>query len=479
MPLADILILSNGPGEVTTWVRPVVKTLRRAVPHARISLVLAPCSHASGKEAAIARKLFKLDRVQEPEHFFRFLLFGETHEQWDWAPFGVVLFLGGDQFFALRIGRKLGYRVVVYAEWEARWLRWVNAFAVRTEEIAAKAPKRWQSKMYVVGDLMADSVADSMLHNSPRLPEIATTPVPTPISPTEPISVQATTYPEPIEPEAPVSVIQELSPSLPWGWEPIDRQHRRAFQVGLLPGSKPAKLSLGVPLMLAVADRLRESERAMRFAIPVAPTLDVERLADYARVSENWDMAAVYGTSAELEEGSGSMQLTTPFGTPVTLWREFPAYDLLANCDICITTVGANTAELGRLGVPMVVVLPTNKLDAMRAWDGLLGLLVNIPGLGWLVVRLANWCAIRFIKFFAWPNIWAQERIVPELRGHLTPQMVADEVQHILQDRDRYRTIRDRLQEWQGEPGAAEGIAQIVREQLARAGEPNSETILH
>ena len=29
----DILILSNGPGEVTTWVRPVVKALREQLGH--------------------------------------------------------------------------------------------------------------------------------------------------------------------------------------------------------------------------------------------------------------------------------------------------------------------------------------------------------------------------------------------------------------------------------------------------------------
>ena len=481
MPLADILILSNGPGEVTTWVRPMVRTLHRTIPHARLSLVLAPCAHASGKEAAIARQYLNIDRVQEPQHFFRFLLSGKTEENWDWAPFGVVLFLGGDQFFALRIGRRLGYRVVVYAEWKARWQRGVDAFAVRTEAIAAKAAKRWQAKMYVVGDLMADSIAGAMPSHPPRLPTLACklpSPLPSPQSPTEPISIQQDTAPEPIDQEAQVTVVPELSPSLPWKWQPQSSPRRHAFQVGLLPGSKPAKLSIGVPLLLAVADRLRESMPNTRFAIPVAPTLEVEQLASYARVSKNWDMAAVYGTSAELEEGSNSMQLATPFGTTVTLWRKFPAYDLLANCDICITTVGANTAELARLGVPMVVLLPTNKLDVMRAWDGVLGLLVNIPLVGWLAVRLVNWFALRTIEFLAWPNIWAQERIVPELRGHLTPQMVADEVREILLDGDRYQTIADRLQEWQEDPGAAEAIAKIIANQLAKAGEPRSETLI-
>ncbi|MGK7913863.1 MAG: hypothetical protein AB4050_20625 [Synechococcus sp.] len=465
-PLADILILSNGPGELLTWVRPAVKQLRNELPQARLSLALSPCSHASGKEAQLATEWLGLDRVQGAEHFWPFLISGVTADNWDWSPFGVVLFLGGDQFFALRLARQLGYRVVIYAEWEARWQRWVDAFAVRTETIAAKASPRWQSKMYVVGDLMADGVANTALRSSSQLPV-------TDInlqSQTEPLDVQDMTRPEPLTGGESATLPVSFAPSLPWFWQPVNSRDRAAFQIGLLPGSKPAKLSLGVPLMLAIADRLRESLPAVRFAIPVAPTLDVDELASYALVASNWNMAAVYGTSAVLEEGGSNMQFSTPFGTTVTLWREFPPYDLLANCDICLTTVGANTAELGRLGIPMVVLLPTNKLDVMRSWDGLLGLIVRAPVVGRLVARLVNWYVLRFVKFLAWPNIWAQRRIVPELRGHLTPQAIADEVCQILLDRERYNQMQNHLKELREEPGAAEAIAQIVAAQLEDAG---------
>ena len=465
-PPADILILSNGPGEILTWVRPAVKQLRRHIPQARLSLVLSPCAHASGKEAEIARERLGLDRVQEAENFWPFLLSGTTAENWDWAPFGVVLFLGGDQFFALRLGRMLGYRVVVYSEREARWQRWVDAFAVRTESIAARAARRWQSKMYVVGDLMADGVTTS------TLPEPSLLPV-TDVnlhSQTEPLNAQDMTRPEPLSGGEAATLPVSFAPSLPWMWQPVNSRDRSAFQIGLLPGSKPTKLSLGVPLMLAVADRLREALPAARFAIPVAPTLDLEDIANYARVATNWDMAAVYGTSAVMEEGGNTMQFSTPFGTAITLWREFPSYDLLANCDICLTTVGANTAELGRLGVPMVVILPTNKLDVMRSWDGLLGLIVRLPGIGGLVARFVNWYVLRFVRFLAWPNIWAQRRIVPEMRGHLTPQAIADEVCQLLLDRERYNQMHAHLEEWRAEPGAAKAIAQIVAAQLEDAG---------
>ena len=113
----DILILSNGPGEVTTWVRPVVKALREQLGHdisqVRISVILSPCPHASGKEAAIALGYPEVDRVQAAADFWQFLLWGKTAENWDWRNQGAVVFLGGDQLFPVLIGKKLGYKTVV------------------------------------------------------------------------------------------------------------------------------------------------------------------------------------------------------------------------------------------------------------------------------------------------------------------------------------------------------------------------------
>ncbi|HEY9657756.1 MAG TPA: lipid-A-disaccharide synthase, partial [Allocoleopsis sp.] len=115
----DVLILSNGPGEITTWVRPVVTALRQLMgtdrSQVRISLVLSPCPNASGREVAIAQTYPEIDRIQAAEHFFPFLLWGKTAENWDWRDRGVVVFLGGDQFYAVVIGKRLGYRIVTYA----------------------------------------------------------------------------------------------------------------------------------------------------------------------------------------------------------------------------------------------------------------------------------------------------------------------------------------------------------------------------
>ena len=171
MAAADLLILSNGPGEISTWVRPVVKALRRRLPDSeqvRISVVLSPCANASGREAAIARSFPEVNRVQAAEHFFPFLLFGKTADPWDWHPHGVVLFLGGDQFYPLVIGKRLGYRTVIYAEWDARWHRWIDRFGCMQPATVEAAPLQFRHKCDVIGDLMADVGADIELSEDIR-----------------------------------------------------------------------------------------------------------------------------------------------------------------------------------------------------------------------------------------------------------------------------------------------------------------------
>jgi len=412
--IADILILSNGPGEVTTWVYPVVQALRKyKSDRLRISVVLSPCPHATGKEAAIALDYPEVDRVQAPAHFIPFLLWGKTADNWDWSDRGVVVFLGGDQFFPVVIGRRLGYRTVVYAEWDARWHGFIDRFGVIKPEIAAPVKPKFARKFTVVGDLMAEVAAR-------KLPLV--------------------------EPHA-----SEL--------------------IGLLPGSKPAKLYQGVPLILAVAQDIYKLRRTTRFAIPVAPTLDVETLAGFADPDRNPLIQQWPTGVAELVMAGDRPCLQTPTGLLVELWTEFPAYDLLCQCMLCLTTVGANTAELGALAVPMIVFLPTQQLDAMRAWDGLPGLLANLPFLGSAFAKLINWLVLRQGRLFAWPNIWAGEAIVPELVGPLQSRDMAALVLDFLAHPEKLEQMADLLRAVRGQPGAAEKLAELVFEELgARRG---------
>ncbi len=410
MQAVDILILSNGPGEITTWVRPVVKALRHQLgkdsAEARISVILSPCPHATGKEAAIAASYAEVDRVQSSEHFFDFLLWGKTAENWDWRETGVVLFLGGDQVFPVVIGKRLGYRTVVYAEWEARWHRWVDAFGVMNESVVQKVPENYQPKLTITGDLMAD-VSHAPTHADPNQPII-----------------------------------------------------------GLLPGSKAGKLTQGVPFVLAIAEKIAQSKPESRFIIPVAPTLDLATLVRYADPELNPLVEKMGNVSGELVNQSDKSFIKTSGGLNIELVSQFPAHEIISQFTLALTTVGANTAELGSLAIPMIVLLPTQQLDAMRSWDGLPGILARLPGVGTAFAKLINGWMIKQKRLYAWPNIWAKSEIVPELIGELTPEEVADKVIHCLDHPEQLAQIRDRLMQVRGKPGAATAIAKLVQQQL-------------
>ncbi|MCF4965650.1 lipid-A-disaccharide synthase [Nostoc sp. CMAA1605] len=418
MNLLDILILSNGPGEVTTWVRPVVKALRDKLGNnrdeVRISVVLSPCPNASGKEAAIALSYPEVDRVQSAEHFWQFLLWGKTVENWDWSDRGIIIFLGGDQIFPVIIGKKLGYRTVVYAEWEARWHNFIDRFAVMNPQVSAKASPKYADKFTVVGDIMLEAQKQLNTTHSP----------------------------------------------LPIPHYPI---------IGLLPGSKAAKLTQGVPLMLKIAEYIHSKRPEMKFVIPVAPTLDLQTLASFADPQKN-PFAETFrfsGASLVVSEPSGNYPvLQTSQGVNVELHQENPAYDLLSRCCICLTTVGANTAELGALGVPMLVLLPTQQLDAMRSWDGLPGLLANLPGFGSTFAKIINWLFLRRKGLLAWPNIWAKAEIVPEIVGKLQANDIGEMVLNLIDHPEKLEAMRIKLRQARGESGAAQKIAHIVSEEI-------------
>ena len=430
--LTDIVILSNGPGEVTTWVRPVVKALRQELGESReqirISVILSPCPHSTGKEAAIALSYPEVDRVLDAENFSQFLVQGKTPDNWDWHSQGIVIFLGGDQFFTLLIGKRLYYRTVVYAEWEARWYRWLDHFAVMKPEAIAKVPKQYHHKFTLVGDLMADVIEEA----------------------------------EAKIPQPPNSPIPQLTTSK-------DKKTQGNITVGLLPGSKSAKLMQGVPLCLAIADHLKKLQPNITFMIPVAPTLELETLVSFANPAQNSLINQLGWASGELIPAINDQEkpyLLTSNGTKIDLITEFPAYNELLKCRLCVTTVGANTAELGSLAIPMIVLLPTQQLDAMRSWDGLPGILANLPLVGSGFARLINWLVLRKKRLFAWPNIWAKEEIVPELVGKLEPQAIAEKIFNYLEHPEELAQIRDRLMKVRGNPGASKKIAQIVKQEL-------------
>jgi len=408
-PVATIVLVSNGPGEMTTWVRPLADELHRLLglrpldPHAPCSLqlVLVPCPNATGQEARLASGWNLFSRVLPAGRFWWLLLRPARHGPWPRQ--GVVVFLGGDQFWTVLLSARLGYRHLTYAEWVARWPQWNDRIATMGPKASRRLPPRWRDRHTEVGDLMADLSASARQ-------------------------------------DAPL-------PEGEW--------------VALLPGSKRAKLQVGMPFLMAAADRLAALRPGCRFLLPVAPTTTVDELLAFAGPAN--PIARYFGIQEPSRQGS---DLTTAAGTPIRLLEVHPAHGPLSQCRLALTTVGANTAELGALGVPMIVLVPTQHLHVMQAWDGWMGLLARLPLARRLLgVALTAW-RMRHRGFLAWPNITAGRAVVPERVGPITPQQIADEAADWLEHPDRLEGMRDDLRSLRGQPGAVAALASLVRDLL-------------
>jgi hypothetical protein len=405
------VLVSNGPGELSTWVRPLAERLH-ALQSLRplskespcsLQLVLVPCPNATGQEHEVARSWGLFERVVPARRFWWLLLRPRRHGFWPRQ--GVVVFLGGDQFWTVLLSARLRYRHLTYAEWVARWPRWNDRVALMGAAAASRLTPRWRGRAEVVGDLMAD-LPDQARQSEP------------------------------------------LASGGAW--------------VALLPGSKRAKLQVGVPFLLATADRLARLQPNVRFLLPVAPTTSPRELLAYGSHTNPLAPSYLSGDPQLEHSVSGALLLRTPAGTPIHLETGHPAHGPLSQCALALTTVGANTAELGALGVPMIVLVPTQHLHLMQAWDGGLGILARLPLLRRLLgVALTAW-RMRHRGFLAWPNISAGRLVVPERVGAITPEEIAAEAADWLAQPARLEGVRADLRTLRGQPGAVEAVARMV-----------------
>ena len=414
-----VVFISNGPGELATWVRPLAEKLhqkllmrpRAAKSPISIRLVLVPCPNATGHETNAAMKWGQFEKITPSKNFWNLLL--RPKKYGFWPSKGLVVFLGGDQFWSVLLAARLGYKHLTYAEWIARWPQWNDKIAAMSTKVLDQVPKRFRKRCTVVGDLMAD------LNNLAKV-------------------------------EEPLSEGQ---------W------------VALMPGSKKAKLCVGVPFLLEVADRLAKLVPECKFLLPIAPTTNIKEIQNY--ISESNPIAENYQAGIEeittIKENKNWSKLITNAGTAINLYENHPAHSLLSQCTLALTTVGANTAELGALGVPMIVIVPTQHLHVMQAWDGILGLIGRLPGLRRFIGLIISCWRIRNRGFLAWPNISAGRMIVPERVGILRPEEIAYEAAQWLQSPKRLKGQKDDLQNLRGKPGAVEEISKMILSLLPKS----------
>ena len=409
---AAVVIVSNGPGELSTWVKPVLdylvkqnhKCINSNLPKYKLVLTLVPCPHATGQEFSVANDWQIFDLIIPAKRFLKLLF--KPSSFGNWPKKGVVVFLGGDQFWNILLAKRLGYQSITYAEWIARWPRWNLHIAAMNEEVRNKLPKKFKKKCQVIGDLMAD------INNN-------------------------------------LSPINEIS---------------NGKWIAILPGSKKAKLSIGIPFFLEVADNISENGDDVNLMIPIAPTTEIK---DFLYFQSDKNPISKYYSSKiksikKIENSIFDFVLETCKNTKIFILNQNSNHNILSQCKLALTTVGANTAELAAINLPMIVVLPTQHLNAMNAWDGIFGIMGKINLLNRIQTFLIKRYYLKNKKFLAWPNIKANKQIIPERVGIISPKEISDEVIYLLNKNTILLEQKINLLKIRGKKGAIQKLSNLI-----------------
>ncbi len=148
--LDEIVIVTNGPGELFTWVTPVVKRLKKAFPSTRLELYLIRDQFSSGTEVGKAEAL-GFDFVGTRRNF---LLKRNTR-----GLNGIVLMLGGAPRDAVSMGKKLAYASFAYSFEAKAYKPGLKAFFVDSQSTQKKVGPVG-TNVIVVGNLVRDAVED-------------------------------------------------------------------------------------------------------------------------------------------------------------------------------------------------------------------------------------------------------------------------------------------------------------------------------
>lgn len=407
----EFVLTANSPGEVSTWLAPVVRALREKTPGARISVFLVPCAFATGAEKAVVAAMPGVDRAFGPGEYWRHALAVPAVRGFERE--GAVLFLGGDPVHALWLGRRLGLPALAYMERGSRWGRHFAEVFVPNEGAREKLLRRGADpqRVRVVGDLMLDAVRPS------RSPEA-------------------------------VRAELGLDPSRP--------------VVAVFPGSRRFELEQAMPFLLRAAEILWEGRRELQFVMSLAPFVSPLDL-------DGKPVAALGGTPVTLEPDGNRWRAVTGRGLVVPALRGAP-YDIMQVADLALTVPGSNTAEMAAMGLPMVVALPLNLAESIPL-PGLAQYVERVPVVGKRWKRAIVHRLSARTPLVALPNRKAGRAIVPEVRGILRPEDVALEAERLLADAKARSAMAAALREVMGPPGAARRIAERLYQVAAGPSE--------
>ncbi len=411
----DIVITSNSPGELYSFVRPCVSAISKAIPEARIILVITPCQFASGREIEVARSFKEVYEIIFPEEFTKWAFKNIPPKGIRFNKKGIVLYLGGDLMNGVILSKKLGYNAVAYTMDRVSWGHHYERFFVPDSRMEDKAYEKGidENKTVNVGDLMVDSATAEM--------------------------------------RSTLTGIESAGPVITF-----------------MPGSRKSHIKFLSPYFLKTADLIRERVPDAGFQFGLSPYTNFLRIEESIDRNKADRYTSVLGSFGRVVIEDGKKFAVSEAGTRVFL-AENMQYEAITSADLVITIPGTNTAEIAALGKPMIVAMPTQNSDEYL-FTGVIGILGSIPYLGHIIKRLAVDIINKKVGFMALPNRKVWKMVAPELRGKITPDEIADLAAVLLKDKEGLAGMGRELKEAMGPAGASKKIALEIRSLLGLDG---------
>jgi len=359
-----IAVTANGPGEVAGWLRPLLRSLYSKAPDTDAHVFLVPDEYATGFEAQTVKAFFPQAHVYDPKSYVRFAL-GRPVEG---VPHGVdvVLYIGGDLLHAARLHARLNGKAATYKFSRPRYRNlFQRAFAV--DERNAEQLSEWgtpSERIVPVGNLAIDGA----------LLEASGT----------------------IEPGTPEDGIL------------------------LMPGSRSYEVSNLVPFYFTVALNILRERPNLPIAFGISPFTPRDKLR--AAIERGGD-PRVFSRRGRLIGAQGRTFVESLEGD-VRIPVLDNALAAATRARLVLTIPGTKTIELAVLGKPAITITPLNAPEVVT-FNGPLTYLDRIPLVGVPLKRAVAVGVSNRFKYHTQPNIDANEMLVREVHGTVTPGRIA------------------------------------------------------
>ena len=404
MIILNIIVTANSPGEIYGWVRPLIKRLKKD--KCRITLIFLPCAFSTGKEREVSLNILDIDEVVSVREILKFLFLGSKVKAFSLYPPDLIVHLGGDLFYGALIAKRLNIRAVAYKWAHKKWDGYFSKYFVPHEKFKDKILRQGisEKKVDITGELVADAVFDEL-------------------EMTGPLNI----------PDKPV--------------------------ICFMAGNRLREVKGLIPFFIRIAELVEKNIKSSSFIFSISSFISEREIIEVIRGPGQKGFAA---SRAELIRKDGKVYLESENGTEILLYSGGGAR-AISSCDLLVTIPGTKTLEAAVVGKPSLVILPFNRPD-LAPFHGIVGLLDYLPFLGPFIKGRILLYAVKKMTFLALPNILANREIVPEIKDILTPEMVADNIIKLVENKDLlYNMEKDLKDLTSSMRGAADRAAELIK----------------